>query len=42
MSVAGVVAVGEAVDATPLQLLSCWRQSVPEKAAPARLAQELN
>jgi hypothetical protein len=37
-----VEAVGDAVVATPLQLLSWFKQSVPENAEPARPAQELN
>jgi hypothetical protein len=40
--VAGVDAVGEAVDATPWQLFSCARQSLPENAFPANAAQALN
>ncbi len=42
VSVAGVVAVALAVDATPLQEFICDRQSVPEKAVPARFTQVLN
>lgn len=42
VTVPGLEAVGDAVDATPLQLLSWFRQSEPENAEPAKEAQELN
>jgi len=42
MTVPGVEAVGVAVEATPWQLFIWLRQSIPENAEPARLAQELN
>jgi hypothetical protein len=41
-NVPGVLAVGEAVVATDWQEFICDRQSVPEKAEPAREAQALN
>jgi hypothetical protein len=42
VNVPGVLAVGEAVVATDWQEFICDRQSVPEKAEPAREAQALN
>jgi hypothetical protein len=42
VNVPGVLAVGEAVVATDWQEFICERQSVPEKAEPAREAQALN
>jgi hypothetical protein len=42
VTVPGLVAVGLAVLAMPLQEFNCERQSVPENAEPASAAQELN